>query len=364
MTTILHFIDKLTAGGKERQCVDLVKYLAQRGGYQVYIVTLEPNLFYHEIETLPDVSIIHLPRHSKRDPTMFWRFLMLCRRMRPAVITAWHPMTAIFALPATLLLRIKLMSAIIQNAPAELSQRLRRRAQLVFALSDSIVGNSVAGIKVYQPPAAKTTLIYSAYDMSRLSKLPDRTYLRRLLGITTPYVVGMIASFSEFKDQPSLIAAARIILQKRDDVTFVLIGAGLTLSACQALVPPALADHFRIPGEIPAATEDLVSGFDIGTLITFTEGISNSIMEYMILEKPVVATDGGGTCELLIDNETGVLVPPSDPAAIASAILRLLDDRELRQRMGENGRARVESEFSGAQIFARYCEQYDKLTAL
>ena len=114
-------------------------------------------------------------------------------------------------------------------------------------------------------------------------------------------------------------------------------------------------------GEIPTPIEDIIAAFDIGALITFTEGISNSIIEYMILRKPVVATDGGGTAELLLDGETGILVRQSDPASVAAAIMRLLDDAELRQRMGARGRHRIETEFLAPQTFARYAELYDFL---
>lgn len=363
MKIVVQFIDKLSAGGKERQCVELVRFLAARGDYTVYVVTMEANVFYTELETLPGVHIVHMPRYLKRDPTVFWRFLLLCWRLRPAAITAWHPMTAIFALPAAWLLRIKLMSAIIQDAPRELAPVMKRRTALIFALSDSIVGNSAAGIRIYQPPAEKTALIYSAYDLARLNRSPDPDYLRREFAIHTPYVVGMVAAFSEFKDQPTLIAAAGIVLAQRNDVTFVMIGGGPTLPACRALVSPALAPNIRITGEVAAPTEDLVAGFDIGVLITFTEGISNSIMEYMILAKPVVATDGGGTSELVLDGETGLLVPPADAAAVAAAVLRLLDNQALRRAMGAHGRRRVETEFSGGHVFARYCAEYDRLIA-
>lgn len=363
MITVVHFIDKLSAGGKERQCVELVKYLAARGDYTVCIVTMEANLFYTELQSLPRVHVVHMPRYIKHDPTLFWRFLRLCWRLRPAAITAWHPMAAIFSLPAARLLRIKLMSAIIQDAPAVLTPTLKRRSTLIFALSDSIIGNSAAGIQVYQPPAKKTALIYSAYDLARLSRPPDPHYLRRAFAIHTQYIVGMVATFSQFKDQPTLIAAAAIVLAQRNDVTFVMIGGGPTLPACRALVPPGQAANIRITGEVAVPTEDLVAGFDIGVLITFTEGISNSIMEYMILGKPVVATDGGGTCELVLNGESGLLVPPRDAAAVAAALLRLLDDGSCRHAMGARGRRRIESEFSADHVFKRYCAEYDRLLA-
>jgi glycosyltransferase involved in cell wall biosynthesis len=92
--------------------------------------------------------------------------------------------------------------------------------------------------------------------------------------------------------------------------------------------------------------EEIVEGFDIGVLATFVEGLSNSIMEYMALKRPVVATDRGGTPELVIDGDTGFLVPPANADALAEKIECLLDNPAIAKRMGEAGEARLRREFS------------------
>ena len=68
---------------------------------------------------------------------------------------------------------------------------------------------------------------------------------------------------------------------------------------------------------IRSGIESLISAMDICVLSTFTEGISNSILEYMALEKPVIATAGGGTNEIVIDNKTGFLIKQSNPEELA-----------------------------------------------
>ena len=85
---------------------------------------------------------------------------------------------------------------------------------------------------------------------------------------------------------------------------------------------------------------------DIFALSSENEGISNSIMEYMAFSKPVVASEGGGTSELVINGETGVLIPPGSSDLLAQNIERLLNEPLLAQRMGRNGRARIENRFS------------------
>lgn len=361
MRTVVQFIDNLQAGGKERQCVELVKGLVARGDTRCVVVTMTNELFFKELESLPHVHIEYLVRRTRRDPFVFWRFLTLCRRVKADVITAWHVMTALYALPAARLLRIPLLANFIQDAPTVLPARLARRSRFVFVWADAIVSNSSAGVLAYSPPAGKTQVIPSGFEMARVQVRHDPQWLRREFAITAPFVVGMVATFSGFKDHPTFIRAAEIVLAKRRDVVFVMVGGGPTMQACAASIPTALASNIRILGRLEAPIEQVVAGFDIGALATFTEGMSNSIVEYMMLGKPVVATDCGGNVDLVKEGVTGCLVPQRDPAAFAERVLDLLADPGRRSRMGQAGRAMVESEFRMERIVDRYRALYDTL---
>jgi len=92
--------------------------------------------------------------------------------------------------------------------------------------------------------------------------------------------------------------------------------------------------------------DSLVPQMDIGVLCTFTEGISNSILEFMAAGKPVVVTDGGGSRELVMHGVHGFLVPVSDPSTVAEKIDLLLSDDNRALQMGMAGRQRVEESFS------------------
>jgi glycosyltransferase involved in cell wall biosynthesis len=83
----------------------------------------------------------------------------------------------------------------------------------------------------------------------------------------------------------------------------------------------------------------------------------------MAAGRPVVATPVGGTPELVVDGETGLLVPPRDPEALAAALRRVLDDRELAERLGEAGRRRVSERFTLEAMTRRLLELYDEVVA-
>jgi glycosyltransferase involved in cell wall biosynthesis len=111
--------------------------------------------------------------------------------------------------------------------------------------------------------------------------------------------------------------------------------------------------------------ESIVTIFDIGILLTdlekHGEGISNSIMEYMALGKPVIATDGGGTKELVIDGETGFLIPQKSPKLLAEKIDYLLNNEPLRKRLGTKGKERIQKEFSLDKMVSEHIKLYEEL---
>ncbi len=105
--------------------------------------------------------------------------------------------------------------------------------------------------------------------------------------------------------------------------------------------------------------------FDIGVLSTnakvHAEGISNAIMEYMVMEKPVIATDSGGNRELIDNGRTGYLVPPFSSRDMVDKMVKLLNNKELRLSMGHQGKRRVIEEFSTEKMIGQYFELYQSL---
>jgi glycosyltransferase involved in cell wall biosynthesis len=107
----------------------------------------------------------------------------------------------------------------------------------------------------------------------------------------------------------------------------------------------------------------LLAEADVVALPSWTEGLPLAVLEAMTQARPVVATLVGGTAEVVVDGETGLLVPPRDPEALAQAIERLLADPTLRRRLGEAGRRRVEERFSLDAMTRRVLAIYDEVVS-
>jgi glycosyltransferase involved in cell wall biosynthesis len=234
------------------------------------------------------------------------------------------------------------------------------KAQVTYFLSDRVMGNSDAGLKAYRVPRRKAVRIYNGFDFERLKNLDRPEDVKKRFGIQASHVVGMVASFSKSKDYETLILAGKKILQKRNDVAFVTIGDGENLEAMKRLAGQDNFSRILFLGK-QKDIESIVNIFDVGVLATYTEGLSNSIMEYMALAKPVVATDGGGTKELVLDGITGFLVRPQSPDELAERIEYILDNSERAQAMGIAGRERIEKEFSIQKMSKEVTSLYDEL---
>jgi glycosyltransferase involved in cell wall biosynthesis len=125
---------------------------------------------------------------------------------------------------------------------------------------------------------------------------------------------------------------------------------------------PPLASHVHFlgwRGDMPA----LYAGLDLVLLTSDNEGMPTSIIEAMAAGKPVVATDVGGVRSLVADGETGFLVPPRDPDALASACLRLLGDPAACERMGAAARRAVYPRFDVSTLLATMERFYSDLVA-
>jgi glycosyltransferase involved in cell wall biosynthesis len=144
-------------------------------------------------------------------------------------------------------------------------------------------------------------------------------------------------------------------------VRLAMIGDGPLLPAVvEVLHSAGLEEHVWLPGRRDDVAE-LLRDFDVFSLSSRVEGISNTILEAMATGLPVVATRVGGNAELIEDGVTGALVPSGSPEALAEALATYIDDPEIRRAHGRAARARVERDFAMSSMVSRYMEVYDDL---
>jgi glycosyltransferase involved in cell wall biosynthesis len=202
--------------------------------------------------------------------------------------------------------------------------------------------------------------------MQRFENLPSVESIKNRYGIHTPYMVLMAATFSSHKDYDLFLKVAKLVTTTRDDITFLGAGASdkddadfqrmLRLSAGS----PRIIFRDRI-----SEIEAVMNAADVGILFSnkavHGEGISNSVIEFMSLKKPVVANDAGGTVEVVRHNKNGYLITKETPAEIATLITGLIDDPEKRSAFGEASKNMINEMFSLEKMGQSFEKVYDEV---
>jgi glycosyltransferase involved in cell wall biosynthesis len=209
----------------------------------------------------------------------------------------------------------------------------------------------------------KFVVIPSGVRLENLSK--DRGIddeLKRNLGIPlTDSIVGTVGRLVEIKGHRYLIDAARLVLDKIPEVTFLLVGDGhlmeglINQASTMGIKEKVIFAGWR--SDIPS----LINIFDIFALPSLNEGMGRVLVEAMAMGKPIVASNVGGILDLVKDGVNGILFPQGDAYAMAEAIIKLLMDKEPARKMGEEGKRRVYPAYDLSTMIKNIEQLYNKL---
>ncbi len=222
-------------------------------------------------------------------------------------------------------------------------------ADRVIVVSDSLRDHFPGG----PVDPRKFVTVYNGVNLANFDANGDPHSVREEFGFEPDWqVVGVVGAVNPRKGQLYLLQAFKTLLQARPRTKLVMVGEaqGAEEEAYRDrlrayVASEGLARHVMFAGwRLDVAR--ILRGLDLFVLPSLNEGLPRSILEAMALGLPVVATRVGGNAELVVDGQTGLLVPAEDPDALAAAMARILQDPELASSMGRRGRQRVEAEFS------------------
>jgi len=366
MMKILFVIDSLRAGGKERRLVQLLKGLNKKNEFKAELIILNKNVHYKEVFNL-NIPIQYFKRSILQDIKLISRFNKICNNFKPDIVHCWDNIAAMQFAPICKWYGIKFVNSMITSAPKTKKLSKRYFSNVVsYPFSDVILSNSQASLDNLFVPLKKQKVIHNGYDFFRLSNIKPASVIREKYNIKNTFVIGMVASFSNFKDYDTFIQAALILNKKYDNISFVAVGDGINREKSEKTTTKSISDNFIFTGRI-IDVESMVNIFNIGVLLTdinIEEGLSNSIMEYMALGKPVIATKGGGTSELVIDNETAFLIEPKNPEQVIEKIDYLISNPKIAKKMGQKGKEIIKKHFTLDKMVDKMYELYkDVLTS-
>jgi glycosyltransferase involved in cell wall biosynthesis len=358
-TCILFLIGTLGTGGKERQLIELINGLPE---HKYKVVLLTKNITAHYFEKVRHKIILENLDREKFGLNSLLDVIKVIRKHKPAIIQSWATPTSFLAILAKWFTgkKIVILDSSIRHAPEKINWLSDYGAFRLFIqqFSDKVVSNSKAGLAAFKVKPGKAICIYNGFDLKRVENISGEKIKTEFAIDGSCYIVGMVARFDAMKDYMSYVRAATLILEERSDVLFFAVGDGYLLNEIRSGIPDPLKKHFIFTGNRPDV-ESVISIFDVAVLSTYTEGISNSIIEYMALEKPVIATGGGGTAELIDNGKSGIILQSNTPVLLAKTINELIENRPRRLEIGRNGYLVIRENFS----LDRMIHDFEKLYA-
>ena len=339
MSKVLLLTDCLANGGAERQLALLIKYLPHEWERRVWSMDDGP---YTRVIRDYGVQVDIHQRSHRYDVSPALDLWHVIKDWRPDVVHSWGWMCSISAGPICKALKVPLINCNIRMGMKPLRREFGFRLGMIFAAR--VIANSKAGLAAWNIKPERGRVVYNGFDPERLV-LCQRQHHEQ--GVQ--FSVVMTGRMSADKDYRSFFLASRILSDTpRLAWHFMAVGNGPDHSNLRRenldLITAGRAEI--MDGSIEVLP--IVSQAEVGVLLSpHGEGCSNSILEYMACGLPVICSEDGGNRELVVDGETGFIVPPpSDIRALAERLLYLREHQEEGRRMGDAGKQRLLENFS------------------
>jgi glycosyltransferase involved in cell wall biosynthesis len=345
-------------GGGEKWALQTARGLAERG-HRVAFACREGSELGERVRGTVGLELFSVPMPHDLSLPAVARLALLARSLRPDVLLCCNQRALRLGAPAARLAGVR---RVIMRDGLQGSLRESAYNRWMARLVDGFVVNADATrreLLAWLPPD-RVRVIYNGIELQPHDEARDGAALRRELGCPpgAPVLLS-VARLVTDKDPTTLLAAFRRVAQ-RDECQ----GARLWIAGDGPLRPTLAAQVERygltervqflgFRNDVPR----LLAAADLLVISSLREGLPNVALEAMAARRPVVATAVSGIPELVRDGETGLLVPPAAPDALAAALAALLSDPVRRRHMGERGRRRVEQWFEASSVLDRW-EEY------
>ncbi len=357
----LHIDTARTWRGGQGQVMHTVMGLRARKERTALVAHPEGELYRRMSE---GTDLIPLAARNEIDLAAAWRLSRVLKQLRPDIIHAHDPHGVAMAATALSIASPSPEPPLVASRRIEFriahnsfSRWKYGRVACFIAISEAVRDRLIAdGI-----PRQKTTVVHEGVDVERIVHLPTASVHAAFFLPTHAPVVGNIGALVAQKGQQHLVDAAAMVVRAVPDARFVILGEGELRPALEEQIKRKhLERHVFLAGFRPDVLE-LLKSIDLFALSSLQEGLCTSLVDAMAASKAAVATRVGGVPEVVADGETGLLVPPRDPEALADGIIKLLKDDARRARMGEAGLKRARKLFAVDHMVDGTIAVYERL---
>lgn len=380
---ILHLITRLILGGAQENTLLSCEDSLHAHGDEVLLVAgpaLGPEGSLIERAESRGVPLAILPElrreiHPLRDARSYRAIRRAIAEFQPDVVHTHSGKAGLLGRTAAHRLRVPAIVHTVHGAPFHPYQsrgaqavlkacerfaaaRCHRLVSVADAMTETMVAAGIA-------PRQKFVTVYSGMEVEPFLRADElRAATRARLGYRNEHlVVGKIARLFHLKGHEYVIRAARQVIAANPQVRFLFVGDGILATNLRGQIAAAgLQDYFQFtglvpPSEIPA----LIGAMDVVVHASLREGLARVLPQALIAGRPVISYDIDGAREVVISDQTGILLPPQSVEELARAILRLAGDRVLRERLGTEGRSRFTDPFRHETMSRRLREIYSEI---
>jgi glycosyltransferase involved in cell wall biosynthesis len=357
----LHIDTARTWRGGQNQCLLTVMGLRSLGHRAALVAHPDGELRRRAVEGL---DLIPIGARNEMDFSAGWRLARVLRSERPQVVHAHDPHGVAMASLA-ISFNVKLPPPfVVASRRVDFPLKTHAFSRWKYRQVDLFICASDAIRRVVQRQcldAERLVTVHEGIDLDHVDAAPKADLHAELWLPHRAPVVGNIGALVGHKGQRHLVEAAALVLRQLPDVRFVIAGEGELRGEIEAQIRHlGLEKHVLLTGFRPDVLS-LLKAFDVFVMSSTTEGLGTSILDAMACHRAVVGTEVGGIPEVVENGSTGLLVPAANPSAMAAAIVKLLKDPELRAKLGDAGRRRVEREFTVEQMVRATLAAYETL---
>lgn len=351
-------------GGKERQLFYLIRELSSI--YSIQLIILNKSIHFKGLYTLP-IKMVTIDQNQKYAIRSIAKINKCLKEFKPDIMHHYDIVSQLISIPYILWYHPYVINGSIRYAGNLKKTILFRVLQkIAYKTADKIISNSKMGLGVEGFENSKNALvIHNGIDKYNINNSSGETPLvNKYIETPRKFNFVMVGRFYDLKDYVTYIRSAIILLKDKHDVGFYCIGDGPSLAKAKEEAGSYLDNGIYFLGQ-RNDVQDLLKYFDVGVLLNDTnghaEGISNAIMEFMAAGLPVIATNAGGTPEIMQNEITGYLVPAFDENYVANRMAAFMDSPELKSNMGKNGKKRIENDFSILKMVEAYNSLYEDM---
>ena len=379
---VVHVITRLILGGAQENTLLTVEGLAGKKDYQASLVTgpaLGPEGSLVERARKGGIDLVEIGTLRREinpgfDLVAFRRLLKYFRQERPVIVHTHSSKAGILGRLAARMAKVPIILHTIHGMPfhryqdsfqnmlyrmlekfcARFTDRIITVAQ---AMTDQAVRSGVA-------PAHKFVRILSGMEVESFLNAKGRSTVRKHYGFSEKdFVIGTIARLFHLKGHEYIMEAAPTVLSRYPNVKFFFVGDGILKEQLENLAHDlGIRDHFIFAGLTePEHIPDMIQAMDLVVHTSLREGLARVLPQGLISGKPVISYDIDGAREVVIDGETGFLVPPESVNQLGRSLIKILENPEAARKMGARGRELFARAFSKEVMVEKIDKLYREL---